>query len=279
MTAVPTTARRRASRRPGHWRILGANVPGDSHCSRGLPAQDAFQFAEVPAGGGATPAYVLAVADGAGSRQRSGEAAHLAVGNSVDIVTSRLRAQPWPGDALAWRRLVAESFAQTRHRLLRVVDVLGCQPSDFTSTLTLVVLCGRYVATASIGDCFLVARIGRDEKAKFHLIDTEAKKVGGQITPATVFLTSPECESEARSTVMEDREISGLLLATDGLETPFLRRSTAGDLVRADWARRVISFFDNRSQLGSPELLEFLLGKRLERYTRDDKTLLVAVPA
>src|SRR5260370_37962124 len=82
-----------------NWRLLGASVTGIAHTKGGLPCQDAHAYREVAG------CALLAVADGAGSAERSAEGAQCASHAAPAAMAAALAGgcpatpDPWP-DAL-----------------------------------------------------------------------------------------------------------------------------------------------------------------------------------
>ncbi|MFE9334243.1 protein phosphatase 2C domain-containing protein [Streptomyces sp. NPDC006925] len=88
--------------------VAGASVQGTGHLAAGRDCQDAFRAADLG------DAVVLAVADGAGSRERSGLGAHLAVDTACRVLAEEVPGpheppEAWTGWAAArGTRLVAD---------------------------------------------------------------------------------------------------------------------------------------------------------------------------
>jgi serine/threonine protein phosphatase PrpC len=82
------------------WRFLGVSVQGTSHLEKNTPCQDAHTCLQTPNG-----ELLLAVADGAGSAERSQEGAQLAVKQAVSTLMSALQSDV-PDSESGWREMI-----------------------------------------------------------------------------------------------------------------------------------------------------------------------------
>src|SRR4051794_30178504 len=99
LTAAPPVRR---------WRVQGVSVQGHSHLREGVECQDAYRQTTVGSG----PARVLAVADGAGSRERSAEGAALAVGLATAVLAERVRSAGVPDRPDRWHSLLHGAYRE-----------------------------------------------------------------------------------------------------------------------------------------------------------------------
>ncbi|WP_327674514.1 protein phosphatase 2C domain-containing protein [Kitasatospora sp. NBC_00458] len=173
--------------------VAGAVVQGTAHLARGRGCQDAFKAVSgqggPPPGGRGNPPVVLAVADGAGSRDRSALGAHLAVDAACRLLAAGV--PPADGDAAAWRAWIGERSVAVLDAYLRAVRAVlaadrptgapqpdgpgvadgpgaadgpggtdgpgGAHAPDegaLAATLAAAVLRPPWVALLSVGDCF-----------------------------------------------------------------------------------------------------------------------------
>ena len=202
------------ARRDGSWRVRGVSIPGYRHLRDGLECQDAHRHAFEPA----TGSYVLAVADGAGSRPRSAEGATLAVGLAVEQFTRRLASGGVPRTPDAWRAWLADGFAAVVDAFLDTTARIGGSPGDFAATLTVAVLAPPFIGTVSIGDGIVI--VGAE--GMLHLVTFEPP--AGEYVNETQFLSSKGAAADARTQVIEEPELTALLLATDGVVPVGVRR-------------------------------------------------------
>jgi hypothetical protein len=249
------------------WRIHGVSVQGYSHLRDGKECQDAYRHGYVEEVG----AHVLAVSDGAGSRARSAEGAALAVGLAVRTLGDALLAHGVPGSAPDWHALLGAAYEEVLQAFGTVTATLGGHPKEFAATLTVVVLAHPWVGVMSIGDGFVVTRVGgAREGDRYHLLefdDTESEFVN-----ETVFLSSSSARTAVTIGCAYDPDLTAVLLATDGL---------AGAGVRQEGPRRRPnpSFFEPvlRALDDPTKIARFLFDDALTAVGADDKTLLMAV--
>lgn len=90
------------------WRVIGASVQGTSHQKKDVSCQDAHGYRVLPGG-----VVLVAVADGAGSADRSDEGAQCAVDRATASLETGL-AEGLPQGEAGWGALIAEAFRQVR---------------------------------------------------------------------------------------------------------------------------------------------------------------------
>lgn len=183
--------------------------------------QDFAGSCELPGGG-----FALAVADGAGSRSRSGEGARAFVTALLDQVAAAappavprgglegLTAQPTVlQDWLAsWERCYAEAIAAATARLTRWGDPV----EEFAATLVAAIWTAPLLAVMAVGDGFVCAsREGVPGRAYLLL---PPKREGEAAGSGTHFVSSPSWRANLESFVVVDPAITGVLVSTDGLE-------------------------------------------------------------
>jgi hypothetical protein len=268
--------RRIPALRTAPWRVFGASVPGASHLRAGLPCQDAHRYDYEEA----TDALLLAVADGAGSRERSAEGAVLAVGMAVDVLREALLRAAMPDDGPSWLQFLHYATDTIHDRFLRIASqVAGIAHDDdadsLATTLTVAVVRLPWVGLISVGDGFVVARTNRSE---LHLLlqpsaDREAPN-------QTTFLTSPDSRERAQIAYAWEPELTGVALATDGLASATLdfdRDRPAAPL------RPHRQYFDPLfkrvagDEHGWGGIARHLLSDGMHATTQDDLTILLAV--
>jgi hypothetical protein len=257
-------------RRGAGWRVRGISMPGYQHLRDGIECQDAYRHVFLPAAG----AYVLAVADGAGSRVRAAEGAALAVGLAVHVLGDALDARASPAASHEWHRLLEDSYGRILSTFYDVTSRIGPDVTDFAATLTATVLSPPWLGVVSLGDCFLIARAG-DGDNPLHLLDLAPP--AGEYANETVFLTSARAPQQVTVACLYDPELSALILATDGLAPIGIEQDGAGV------PRPNRSFVEPvLGAIAAPhrdptELARLLLDDRLSARSGDDKTLLCAV--
>ncbi|SEC18977.1 MULTISPECIES: PP2C family serine/threonine-protein phosphatase [Streptomyces] len=184
--------------------IAGASVQGTAHLAAAQGCQDAFKAVDL---GGAA---VLAVSDGAGSRDRSALGAHIAVDAACRLLTEDLpdtRETPE-----TWTRWIAGRGRRVVEEYLRAVSgVLGtdagpADPGLLGATLTATAVAPPWLAFVSLGDGFATL-VTRDHRC--HLVLAPPTGPSG-------FLSSPGAALRVRTFVVWEPELAAVVLATDG---------------------------------------------------------------
>ncbi|GAA0580037.1 PP2C family serine/threonine-protein phosphatase [Streptomyces crystallinus] len=255
------------ARARGSWRVHGLSVEGYRHRRDGVPCQDAWRCATEG------PVTVLAVADGAGSRPRSGEGSLLAVRLAVEHF-GRLPASGADGPAA--HRLLRQGFQRVVDDFL---DRTGAAAADHATTLTVVVLAPGWLGHVSVGDGFVVLRAGtEDGERQFHLLPQPAAV--SEYSNETVFLSTPDAGRWIRTDCVRDEGVDGVLLSTDGLAQAALSWSQgAPQAPNESFAAAVLRSLDTEDASGDEDerLAALLRSDRLTALNGDDKTLLRAV--
>lgn len=262
--------------------VAGACVQGTAHLAAAQGCQDAFKAVDL---GGAA---VLAVSDGAGSRERSALGAHVAVDAACRVLVQDL---PDAGAAPErWTRWIAGRGQRVVEAYLRAVaGVLAADtgaalpertpsertppdPGALAATLTAAVVAPPWVAFVSVGDGF-AALLTRDDRG--HLV------LPPPAGPAP-FLSSPGAALRVRTFTVWEPELGGVFLATDGLAPLALDHPSvhglppeAGPLPAAGFFAGVAASL--RASGGDAEPLRRLLSGPDAARTGDDLTLLCAL--
>ncbi|MCB5164123.1 protein phosphatase 2C domain-containing protein [Streptomyces bambusae] len=281
--------------------VAGASVQGAAHLACGRDCQDAFRTA-VPGG-----AVVLAVADGVGSRERSALGAHLAVDTACRLLGTGV-----PGTAAgpdAWSEWIAARGAAVVDGWLDAVRALlaagrgdsrsgvdegprGVSDADageLAAGLAAAVVRPPWAAFLAVGDCFGVVLTGAGGEPggasgpaaeRCHLV--LPPPLPGDPPPA--FLSSPGARLRARTFVLWDPDLSGVVLASDGcaavaLDHPAVRGlpPAAGPLPSARFFGGLASSLRASGGDAAP-LRELLAGPAADR-TGDDLTVVCALRA
>ncbi|MGW3564218.1 protein phosphatase 2C domain-containing protein [Streptomyces sp. NPDC000941] len=274
--------------------VAGASVQGTAHLAAGQGCQDAFKAIDL----GDTA--VLAVSDGASSRDRSALGAHIAVDAACRLLTEDI---PDAGETPeAWTRWIAGRGQRVVEEYLRAVSgvlgtepgvlgtepgVLGTEPGSADSgaaepgsadpgalaaTLTAAVVAPPWVAFVSIGDGFGTL-LTRDDRC--HLVLPPP-------TGSPVFLSSPGAALRIRTFVAWEPELGGVVLATDGcaaltLDHPSVRQlgPEAGPLPAERFFLGLAATL--RQNHGDAEPLRHRLSGPEAGRTGDDLTVLCAL--
>ncbi|MFI2375499.1 protein phosphatase 2C domain-containing protein [Streptomyces sp. NPDC018964] len=264
--------------------VAGAAVQGTGHLAAGQGCQDAFKAVDLGA------AAVLAVADGAGGRERSALGAHIAVDTACRVLTEDA---PDTEDAPeTWTRWAAAAGARVVAEYLRAVTAVlpDTRPVDagaLAATLAAAVVRPPWAAFVSVGDCFgtVLTRGTADAgpgtgtgAERCHLV-LPPPEPGG---PGPVFLSSPGAALRTRSFVVWEPELSGVVLATDGCAALTLDHPSVRELPPEAGPLPSERFFCGlaatlRANGGDAEPLRALLSGPEAARTGDDLTVLCAL--
>jgi hypothetical protein len=275
--------------RPALWRVSGVSIPGFGHLGEAAPCQDAHRHYIDPTAG----TVVLAVADGAGSEERSSEGSALAVGTAIEVLKKRLGRSGPPHTDVDWQVLLEEATEEIFTRFLRVVDQVllpaNGEPSEgsgvwdppadreaLATTLTVVVLAVPWLGFISLGDGFVVVET---EFRDLHLVIPPQHD--GMYVNETTFLTSANGRARTRVEHAWEPSVTGVALCTDGLAQSSLDYGpgNADGPLRAhhDYFAEVFQHAATHRVGGAKAIAQHFLSAEMERLTIDDKTLLLAV--
>lgn len=251
------------------WLVAGASVVGTSHVARGAICQDAHAYLVRPDG-----VLLVAVADGAGSAERSAEGARISVERTIEVLDGgldrHLREHDDAPDANAWRQLMTDAVDAARRRIDDLASSAALSPRSFACTLTCVAVARDRLAVAQIGDAAAVARDGEGN------IRTVGVPQRGEYANEAFFVTMTDAMTRLEITVTDERATAVAALS-DGL----LRVATQGrdHEAHAPFFEPLLSVV---TRLGGGSVVEaklaaFLDSERVNKRTDDDKTLVLAV--
>ncbi|MFJ3308177.1 protein phosphatase 2C domain-containing protein [Streptomyces sp. NPDC086549] len=266
--------------------VAGAGVQGTAHLAAGLGCQDAFKAVDL----GDTA--VLAVADGAGSRERSALGAHIAVDAACRLLTEDIpRAEDTPE---TWTRWIAGRGARVVEAYRRAAEgVLGAEAREagprtaaadigaLAAVLAAAVVRPPWVALVSVGDCFGTLLTREDAPGtgeRCHLVLPPPPP--GALPPP--FLSSPGAALRVRTFVVWEPALSGVVLATDGCAALTLDHPSVRELPPEAGPLPAERFFGGlaatlRGNGGDAEPLRALLSGPEAARTGDDLTVLCAL--
>jgi Protein phosphatase 2C len=237
------------------WKVVGASVAGTSHEAAGRRCEDACGW---HVGDGVV---CLAVADGAGSRPRSGQGAALAVERALILADGWGRAE-----ALAPEACMRMIFADVRDQVAALAASEGNAIGDYAATLAVAVIAADLVCIGQVGDTIaIIGHMGQYEAA--------APAPRYEYVNEANFVTDDDALHQTRFTTRSANEVDAAFLSTDGLRFKIL-----ADLVTGT---PFIPFFEDlQAYASSGEANEdavrrFLI--RLDDQSGDDKTLIAAV--
>lgn len=228
-------------------KISAATQMGPYHSKMGIPNQDAY---DMILGEGFLS---LAVADGAGSLERSDEGSELAVDVGAGMAADLMLAADREGRIPDLPQILAESILEARFTMFTLEHW-----REAGSTLVLALLSQDSFAVAVLGDSFAVIQ---DGAGKLSLVQPPSV---GEFANITKLLTSDDPTVSIASGPLS--ALSGLALCSDAFEQPTLesRVPTAGF-----WS--TVFSMGRKGGLDVAELIEFMDG---QGKIEDDATLI-----
>jgi hypothetical protein len=266
---------------PARWRLIAATAEGPAHTSLDKPNQDRQLIAQI----GLMGTWVFAVADGAGSRARSGDGAQFAVEaaqGAAEQVFGRgapRSADDWPGAVRKFAELSLKMFDAALDSHVRAeARPLGGSPdglrSSYATTLLAVISAPPFFGYLSVGDCFLV--VDRDPGGPHLVVTAPEREHAGE----TVFLTSRHRDEHLTHGVLMDARIRGVALCTDGLcEGMLAVRQAANGRLFSLAPPEFSVYFDHFGAPGTDagDLTRKIESKEFAETSGDDKTIVLAV--
>jgi hypothetical protein len=249
---------------------LGASVTGTSHVKGGLTCQDAHGYREVEGG------VLLAVADGAGSAERSAEGAQLAAAAILDAVGMAL-ASGWPASLQIWRDVFFDAYARAKASLERLAADEALPARAFATTLLCAALSESVLAVAQLGDGVAAAYIpgGAPDRGAGGDWFLAAGPQRGEYANETYFLSEAGALQHLDIFVYAE-PVLALALTTDGLLRLVL---DAKRLPHVPFFQPLLTFgveTEDQTQ-AEAQLAAFLASERVCARTDDDKTIVLAL--
>ena len=243
------------------WKAVGTSVAGTSHVELNVPCQDYSAYERVMIG--SVPAFIIAIADGAGSARLSHVGAQEAVGHLLRIIPLGLRSVVDVNEYVA-----REWLNDTRAHLQEVSSRESCELRELGSTILVSILTDLASFFIQIGDgAWIIERNGEYDVATWPS--------DGEYVNETTFLTSANWADSIKYEVVAGA-LSAVAGLTDGLQRLALQfDSRSVHTPFFDPLFQVLRAADDESSLISP-LKEFLSSDRVAERTDDDKTLVLA---
>ncbi|WP_353940744.1 protein phosphatase 2C domain-containing protein [Streptomyces sp. HUAS MG91] len=287
--------------------VAGAGVQGTAHLARAQGCQDAFKAVDLG------DAAVLAVSDGAGSRDRSALGAHVAVDVAARVLARDIPdASAAPEDWTAWIARCGKTVVE--EYLRAVAGVLGADRADSVNRAVSAdrAESGDRADSADRADCGDPAGAG-DAADAGDPGDLAATLTAALVAPPwvafvsvgdgfgtlltrddrchlvlpppegpPVFLSSPGAALRVRTFVVWEPELSGVVLSTDGCAPLALDHPTVRQLPLSAGPLPADGFFLGlaaalRDTRGDAEPLRRLLSAPEAGRTGDDLTVLCAL--
>jgi len=245
------------------WRVVGASARGIAHQEKDVSCQDAYRLQILSSG-----ELLIAVADGAGSADRSNDGAHLAVEQAVVSLEMSIGEQS-PIDEAGWRTLIADVFRKVYGTLALTAATENVTLRSFATTLTCVVVSDGWLVVGQIGDGVAVA------EAEDGSLFLTVRPQRGEYANEAYFLTMPEALRYVEIHAYHQR-VRALAVTTDGLLRLALKLPDYKPY--PPFFQPLLGFIaeaEDENQ-AREQLVAFLTSDRVCARTDDDKTLVLA---
>jgi hypothetical protein len=244
------------------WRITGASVAGTAHTKSRRKCEDAHLWHELPGG-----VVLVAIADGAGSADRGGDGARIAVEGAIRALIDGATAQSYEGEA-SIRATLSGALLKARSTLEREADKRALLLRDYATTLILLVATPEIIAASQVGDGASIIREETGSVTALTLPNSD-----GYINETT-FLTSDDALTSAQITVRAAR-LASFAVFTDGLQMLALQMPEG--IPHAPFFAPLFQFVERVSDAShaQKELIDFLRSPRIVNRTDDDLTLVL----
>ncbi len=249
------------------WRHIAASVIGSSHLTDGIPCQDA-NAAQVLFPDTDDEILVAAVADGAGTAEKSAEGSALVCRVFQKTVARTLSTQPIGPLTEAYMRGL---FADTARQLFEYAKENGRAPRDYATTFLGLIADRHQTAIMHIGDGAIIRGMA-DET-----YECVSWPQNGEYINSTNFISEQNADEKLDLKIL-DTGVEEIAMFTDGIQ--MLTLQYAAKAVHAPFFRPM--FVQLRQEPpGEPEQLKsalsaFLASPRILERTDDDKTLFLA---
>ncbi len=244
------------------WRTFAAAATGQSHAAAGAGSSDAHAIAAYPPGGA-----ILIVADGLGAAREGALAARMSVSCALSVLAD-VDSSSGLG---VLREHVLDAVAHARAALLGYAAMTGLSRRALGTTLLVCVATEQGVAFGGVGDGFLVIRANRESGApRYHLLTLDDPSPIANETP--VLAGADEIEVY----VIDDDEIDGLALATDGFEPAAVDRPTSAFRGAREGVLDVLMSHVDTAR-DSTSLHHDVIGAGWDESCADDRTIVMAV--
>jgi len=249
-----------------NWRVVAASEIGTSHVINGTACEDSCwaQVDTLPSG---QPLLSIFVSDGAGSAEKGGEGAELAIQAAADFIGKKLKQGEFGlGDTLATDLVVS-----VRARIYGKAEAEGLKARDFACTFLGLLSSPRGTLVLQIGDGGVVLDVGAG-------LEVSVVPMSGEYANMTHFVTDEDAISVLVTKAYADPALR-VAVFSDGLQRLALNMAT-----NTPHEPFFIPFFNGMTK-ATPEqedqlqtlLVKFLGSAAVNERTDDDKTLALAV--
>lgn len=248
------------------WRLVYASGVGTSHTHSGTPCQDSC-LAQVDVLTNHQPLLSVFVSDGAGSAERGGEGAELAIEAAANFVAKKVKQGEFGlSDALA-----ADMVIAIRQHIFSKAESENLTARDFACTFLGVLSTEGATLVFQVGDGGVVLDVGSG-------LEIAVVPMTGEYANMTHFVTDEDAVTVLETKLYPDRAFK-VAAFSDGLQRLALNLAT-----ETPHEPFFAPFFDGMAK-ATPEqedllhglLVKFLGSAPVNERTDDDKTLALAL--
>lgn len=238
------------------WTMQEYAAQGLSHVEMSIPCQDKVCHATFAG------AFVIALADGAGSAAHSEIGAERATEVTCDFISKNFDSISETINALEVKKSILNNILDAFHK---IVDDTHWELSSLACTLLFVAVKGTTCLVGHIGDGVICCRIEETLRAI-------SLPSNGEFANSTTFVTSPNALSDFRLYKGETDKIDGFCLMSDGAAESLYSRKTheiANMVGKVFTATAYLKYDDSK------EYYRRLLNNLLVQRTSDDCSIAV----
>ena len=248
------------------WRVVAGSAVGTSHVVSGAECQDSC-WAQVDSRPGRSPLLSIFVADGAGSAQRGGEGAELAIKAAAEFMEKKLALSEFGfSDDFA-----VECVMEVRAVLFSAAEKAGLKARDFACTFLGILSSDRETLLMQIGDGGIVLDVGAG-------LEVPIVPMSGEYANMTNFVTDEDAIDHLACRVFGKPALRAAAF-TDGIQRLALQMATntAHEPFFAPFFRVLSTATVDQEDELQQALMRFLNSDAVNERTDDDKTLALAV--
>ena len=248
------------------WRIVYASEVGTSHTFSEIPCQDSC-WGNVELLPNKQPLLSIFVADGAGSAEKGGEGAELAIEAAAKFVAKKIK----QGEFGLNDKLATELIMAVRAHIFLFAEFTNLKARDYACTFLGILSSPLGTIALQIGDGGIVLDIGNG-------LEVAVEPMSGEYANMTNFITDDDAIAAFVSKSYPDPALR-VAVFSDGIQR--LALNIAKNIPHEPFFN---PFFNNLKKISNeqenmlhPLLVNFLRSQAVNERTDDDKSLAIAV--
>jgi len=248
------------------WRLVYASEVGTSHAHSGTPCEDSC-LAQVDVLPNHQPLLSIFVADGAGSADRGGDGAELAIEAAASFVAKKVA----QGEFGLSDSLAADLVSAVRKHIFSRAEAENLAARDFACTFLGVLSTEGGTLVLQVGDGGVVLDVGQG-------LEVAVVPMTGEYANMTHFVTDEDAVTVLETKQYPDRALK-VAAFSDGVQRLALNMatSTPHEPFFAPFFGGMAQATAEQEELLHGLLVKFLGSSPVNERTDDDKTLALAV--